>query len=152
MVCMNLESQRCYGLSNFNFGQTIWFGANDACLPNSTQHVPLEKFRNNINKILTHPLVSVHNVRTVLITPPPLDEYLRAKKDAEKGLTEPERTAEHTKLYAEVAREEASKLGVPLVDAWTLFQREAGWREGEPLIGSKEREQSPVFAELLEDG
>lgn len=102
--------------------------------------------------IVTHPSLGKHSARIILITPPPLDEYLREKRDAEKGLTEPERTAEHTKLYADATREEASKLGVALVDVWTLFQREAGWKEGEPLIGSKDREQSSVFIELLQDG
>lgn len=114
--------------------------------------MPLDKFRENLIKILTHPSVGKHDARIILITPPPLDEYLRMKRDAEKGLAEPERSAEHTKLYVDTVRDEASKLGVALVDVWTLFQRKAGWKEGEPLIGSKSREQSPVFAELLRDG
>ncbi|KAI9783603.1 MAG: isoamyl acetate-hydrolyzing esterase [Peltula sp. TS41687] len=138
-------------VANVRF-MTIWFGANDACLSSSSQHVSLDTFRENLNKILTHPSLEKHHAGIILLTPPPLDQYLRAKNDAEKGLTEPERTAEHTKLYVDVVREEASKLGVTLMDVWTLFQREAGWKEGEPLIGSKNREQSAVFAELLQDG
>jgi hypothetical protein len=37
-----------------------------------------------------------------LITPPPVDEYRLEESDKEKGVHEIRRTAEHTKLYADV--------------------------------------------------
>jgi isoamyl acetate esterase len=61
---------------------TIWFGANDACLPGSPQHVPLPRFTANIEHYLTS-LTSpssewyIPSANIILITPPPLVESMR---------------------------------------------------------------------------
>lgn len=65
---------------------------------------------------------------------------------------ERQRTAEHTKLYADACREIGKELGVPVLDLWSIFMAEAGWREGEPLSGSIKSERNKVLGELLHDG
>lgn len=57
----------------------IFFGANDARLPNTPggpdQHVPLEQYKSNLRKIATHQCIQAHSViRIILVTPPPVDE------------------------------------------------------------------------------
>lgn len=70
----------------------------------------------------------------------------------EHQLLERLRTAEHTKLYADACCEIGEELGVPVIDLWSVFMAEAGWRKGEPLPGSIKTERNKVLGELLHDG
>lgn len=70
----------------------------------------------------------------------------------EHQLAERQRTAEHTKMYADACYEIGKELGVPVLDLWSVFMAEAGWREGEPLAGSIKIGKNNVLGELLEDG
>ncbi|KAI9847078.1 MAG: hypothetical protein M1837_003196 [Sclerophora amabilis] len=53
---------------------TIFLGANDACLPPSSAHVPLPQYEANIRRyvdeILEHPMTA--GTKVILITPPPI--------------------------------------------------------------------------------
>ena len=69
-----------------------------------------------------------------------------------RGLTEPRRTAEHTKKYADATCEVGAKLGVVVLDIWSIFMKMTGWEEGQTLIGSKKVARSKVLDELLVDG
>jgi len=106
---------------------TIFFGANDAVLPDSPthQHVPLQEYKENLRSLITHETIEAHQPRIILITPGPVDEYQFFAR---------QRTAEHTKLYADACREIGKELGVPVLDLWSVFMAEAGWRKGEPLL------------------
>ena len=42
---------------------------------------------------------------------------------------EPERTNEHTGLYAAACREVGEATGVSVVDLWTIFQQDDNWAE-----------------------
>ncbi|KAJ8699788.1 isoamyl acetate-hydrolyzing esterase [Pleurotus ostreatus] len=62
---------------------TIWFGANDACIKPSPQHVPLDKFTENIRAIvqmITSPSSGYYSPDTkiILITPPPVNTIQRS--------------------------------------------------------------------------
>ncbi|KAI9726396.1 MAG: hypothetical protein M1834_009024 [Cirrosporium novae-zelandiae] len=133
---------------------TVFFGANDAVLPDvkDRQYVSLEHYRDNLISIAQHPLVKAHEPRIILITPGPIDEYQQEINDREKGYTELRRTAANAKIYAEMTRKVAKELNVPVVDTWTAFMTKAGWKEGEPLVGSKECPPNSVLRELLLDG
>ena len=122
---------------------TIFFGANDACLPGGAQYVPLAEYSSNLEAIVRHASVAQHEARAILITPGPVNEH---------QLANPGRTAANTKKYAEACREVGAKLKVPVVDLWTRFMTAAGWKEGQPLIGSKDVAPSHVMASLLSDG
>ena len=83
----------------------IFFGANDACLPNSStnQHVPLPEYAENLRKIIALAKEWAPGVRIILVTPPPVNEYQLEESDKAKyGITEPRRTAEHTRRYADM--------------------------------------------------
>ncbi|KAI9808390.1 MAG: hypothetical protein M1827_007487 [Pycnora praestabilis] len=133
---------------------TLWFGANDACLPSAEtgQHVPLPKYRDNLIAILTHPTIRAHSPNLILITPPPVDEYGLEESDRLRGIKHVMRTAEHTKLYADATREVGEELGPAVLDLWTVIMRLAGWKQGDALVGSKHVPRSPVLRSLLRDG
>lgn len=135
--------------------QTIFFGANDARLPNTpgfAQNVPLQQFKENVVKLATHELVAAHNPTIILVTPPPVDERLCLEKDRTVGINVIRRTAENTARYAEAVREVGKTLGLPVLDLWTAFMKEAGWNQGDPLPGSSDIPQNEVLVRLLHDG
>ncbi|KAE8352244.1 SGNH hydrolase-type esterase domain-containing protein [Aspergillus coremiiformis] len=131
---------------------TIFFGANDACLPGSAQHVPLHVFKENLTRIIQHPVTVAQNPHILILTPPPVNEYQLQGFDESKGNAHPSRTAEHTKKYAEAVREVGSSLGVPVVDVWSAFMSATGWKEGEPLPGSRDLPSLEKFERFFTDG
>ncbi len=90
--------------------------------------------------------MEAQNPRLILITPPPVDEYLFEKAK------ENDRRAEHTRTYADVVQELGLTYSFPVVDLWKLFMNKAGWSGEEPLIGSKSTAKNDVLPELLSDG
>ncbi|KLJ13112.1 hypothetical protein EMPG_11931 [Blastomyces silverae] len=148
---------------------TIFFGANDAVLPGFQQHVPLTLYKDNLIKILTHPLVKEHpETKLLLLTPPPVNEYqfspadtdADTDADTQPGAPEPEpeptspvmRKASQTKQYADACREVGKGLNVPVADIWTAFMTAAGWVDGQPLVGSREVPVNEKLQALLSDG
>lgn len=134
--------------------QTVFFGANDACLPGSAtgQHVPLNEYRKNLRDILQHSSVVAQKPRLILLTPPPVNEYQLEEADLVCGIQDPRRTAAHTKEYADACRQVGAEVGVVVLDVWSIFMAKTGWKEGEPLIGSKTIARNEVLEKLLKDG
>ncbi|ODM20654.1 hypothetical protein SI65_03707 [Aspergillus cristatus] len=131
---------------------TIFFGANDASLPRNAQYVPLDDYKKNLQTLVEHPATKAQNPRIILIAPPPINEYQLESFDASKGLQHPSRTAHHTKLYAEAAREVSASLNVPVADLWTAFMNATGWKEGQALPGSRDLPNDENLSRLLSDG
>src|SRR4051812_46732930 len=91
---------------------SIWFGANDACVPPSRQHVPLDKFVSN----LTHFIQMVHSpasdyyspdTRILLLTPPPINHFQRED--------DKDRVFDVTAKYAQAVRDVGAKENIPVV-------------------------------------
>ncbi|PWW79536.1 SGNH hydrolase [Tuber magnatum] len=132
---------------------TVFFGANDATLPNRSQHVPLDQYSENLKRIINHPLLVAHSPRIILITPPPICEYRTQDNDLARGIPGTQRRAANTKKYADAALEVGKALGIPTVNLWEAFvQHAGGWEEGNPLLGSKELPKNEKLGELLRDG
>ena len=117
---------------------TIWFGANDACLKPSPQHVPLDRFRANLHTLIERVPAGA---AIVLIAPPPVNTYQRgadlASRDPPKEL---DRSFEVTKQYAEAVKEVGSEKAVPVVDVWTVL-----WE----AVGKDERKLDQVLSDGL---
>jgi isoamyl acetate esterase len=90
-------------------------------------------------------------IKTLLIIPPPICAYRWGKVDLAANRN-PQRTAEHTALYASKARSVADELDIPYVDLWTEFLTAVGWKPSEPIVGSTNIPQSEKLGELLHDG
>ncbi|KAL4383444.1 hypothetical protein GQ457_15G000740 [Hibiscus cannabinus] len=115
---------------------TIFFGANDAALLGRTserQHVPVEEYKDNLRKIVSHLKECSPSMLIVLITPPPIDEegrmnYARATY-GEKAMKLPERTNENAGVYAKGCVEVAGELGIRSINIWSKMQETDGWQK-----------------------
>ncbi|KAK1268684.1 GDSL esterase/lipase [Acorus gramineus] len=135
---------------------TVFFGANDACLPDRSgafQHVPVEEYRLNLLSLLQLIRSRWPTTILLLITPPPIDEDGRLRfpyADDRSGL--PERTNAFAGTYRNACIDAAEELAVPVVDLWTKMQRFPGWeknllRDGLHLTAEGNR---VVFEEVVE--
>ena len=116
---------------------TIWFGANDACIKPSPQHVPLPKFTANLKHLIslvtspTSPYYSP-DTKILLITPPPVNTLQRGadlrSRDPPKEL---DREFKVTEAYAQAVRDVGREVGVPVVDVFQAIWSAAGQKEEE---------------------
>ena len=117
---------------------TIWFGANDACLPGEQQHVPLGQYAENLSKLI-HMVKSPSSewyspeTRIILFTPPPLNthqwiQHLRTRPSPPPRDTL-DRSVEATKAYAEAVIGVGDKENVPVIDTFKLLWDAAGGQE-----------------------
>jgi lysophospholipase L1-like esterase len=102
---------------------TIFFGANDAALPFSPQHVPLDRFKSNTKAMIDmikNPKSKFYNpkMRLILITPPPINEAQWGKRCQEQG-EKLNRTNEAARAYAECIMEVGRETCVPVADIWS---------------------------------
>ena len=133
----------------------IFFGANDSCLKGAvgSQHVPLEDYKRNLEVLITNDQVREQKPRTILVTPPPIEEYSREENDRAKGIPEPRRRASYTKLYADATREVGVAHNVTVLDLYAVFMRHAGQSKEDSLLeGSKEKPPNAQLRRLLHDG
>lgn len=112
---------------------TVFFGANDACLPNRCsgfQHVPLHEYKENLSSIVSFFKKRWPTTHVVLVTPPPIDEDARLRYpyvDNPEGL--PERTNEAAGEYARACILVANECHVPVIDLWTKMQQSPDWKK-----------------------
>jgi lysophospholipase L1-like esterase len=115
---------------------TIFFGANDASLPehNLRQHVPLDEFKANLRTIVAHFREQCPSAAILLITPPPVCHEQRIAFQRQRFPNSPsgvlERTNENAGVYADAVANVAQELGLPCVNLWAELQAAApgdGW-------------------------
>lgn len=104
---------------------TVFFGANDACLPGNSQHLPLKEYVTSLRRIINYKVLKRHGTKVIIIVPPPVNEHQMGKP-----LT---RKAWHTACYAQAARNLGRELRIPCVDIWSAFLRETGPAYQDPL-------------------
>ncbi|KAL3457292.1 GDSL Lipase/Acylhydrolase family protein [Aspergillus heterothallicus] len=130
----------------------LCLGCNDAVMPGMYQHVPLDTYKDNLRRIVQHPVVRAQNPRILLLTPPPVNQYQLEPFDAAEGVPHPSRTAARTRKYAEAVVQVGGELGVAVVDLWSTFMKSVGWREGDVLVGSRDAPKDEDFEGLFTDG
>ncbi|GKT43845.1 isoamyl acetate-hydrolyzing esterase 1 [Colletotrichum spaethianum] len=138
----------------------VLLGANDAVRPmdTTTQHVPLKDYKENLLKIVTHPNITAHNPKILLVTPPPIDEIRITELDLAWGHTKATRTSKISAEYTQAARDVAAEVpGVVLIDLWQALMDHAvsktpGFKTGGPLLGTPELGEQGGLADLLPDG
>ncbi|CAM6108707.1 unnamed protein product [Calypogeia fissa] len=113
---------------------TVFFGANDAAIPNAIHahlHVPLEEYNENLHKIIAHIKKQSASTHIVLIAPPPIDEEKLFKYAPTVGDTSGvlARQNELTKLYADECVKLAKVAGVPVINLWSTFQEALDWQK-----------------------
>ncbi|KAF4393067.1 hypothetical protein F8388_012576 [Cannabis sativa] len=141
---------------------TVFFGANDACLPDRSsafQHVPLDEYKRNLHSIVLFLKKRWPTTRIILITPPPIDEEGRLRHPYVENLTnEPERTNEAAGAYAKACVSVAGECGISVIDLWTKIHHFPHWkksclRDGLHLTPSGNRIVfDEVVRKLMEEG
>ncbi|KAM3345813.1 hypothetical protein ACQJBY_020381 [Aegilops geniculata] len=112
---------------------TVFFGANDACLPDRSQayqHVPLGEYQDNLRAICAYFKNKWPSVSIILITPPPIHEPARIRDmygDNDPS-RHPERTNEAASTYAQACIAVAKDLDHPVIDIWTQMQKFPDWQ------------------------
>lgn len=114
--------------------------------------MPLDEYKKNLVKILTHPAVQAHKPRLILIIPPPVEERRLEMRVKSQGYPKLNRFNDCTKIYSEAAHEVGKELGVAVCDLWSAFVARAGWNTGEPLPGQMGLPENEALKELLHDG
>lgn len=107
---------------------TCLVGSNDSTLPVSRQHVPLEEFKENIQKIVEYfkGMGRRRNeIPVILLTPPPLDERGWATYCGQTG-KDMDRTFELTRLYSRAAKAVGEELSLPVIDLHEILKGEEG--------------------------
>ena len=111
---------------------TIWFGANDACLRPSPQHVSLDAFVGNLRQMISAIRAAdiSRETRIILLTPPPVNTYQRG---AALAARDPPQACDReflvTKQYAEAVLAVAAAEHVSVVDIWSAMYEAAGGDE-----------------------
>ncbi|CCG82439.1 GDSL Lipase/Acylhydrolase family protein [Taphrina deformans PYCC 5710] len=123
----------------------LFFGANDATLPGTIQHVPLDDYLKNCEALLTS---SALRGKVIAVTPPPIEGY---SHDVVFGAT---RTAEVTHEYGVALKELCQRLQVPCADVWNEFMVAIDWKveHGKPLPGSLKVPKNERLCSFFRDG
>lgn len=134
----------------------IFFGANDASLPFSMQHVPLAKYAQNLSdmvEMITDSSSSryIPDVKVVLVAPPPVNEVQWKERCEERG-NPLDRSNELTKEYANAVKDVAKQHNVPVVDLWTEITNQVSVHSGneKPLSNGKTSHRD--LSDFLYDG
>ncbi|KAL2145989.1 hypothetical protein VTI28DRAFT_5646 [Corynascus sepedonium] len=138
----------------------ILFGANDAAvpLPTNFQHVPLDKYKANLARIINHPIITAHKPKIFLVTPPPLDEIRVTVLDRANGHPAAARQTKISAAYSEAVRQVAAEhSGVTLIDLHKALMDRAiqmtpGFDPKGPALGDPEGGVRGYLEHLLPDG
>jgi lysophospholipase L1-like esterase len=107
---------------------TIWFGANDACLKPSPQHVPKDTFVDNLRQMISiiRAADPSRETRIILLTPPPVNTYQRgAALAARNPPLACDRKFSTTREYAEAVLAVAAIEHLVVVDIWSAMYEAA---------------------------
>jgi lysophospholipase L1-like esterase len=127
--------------------------------------VPLDKFKANLKRIITHPHIVAHKPKIFLVTPPPLDEIRVTMLDKAIGHPAAARQTKISAKYSEAVRQVAAETpGVTLIDLYKAIYDRAvemtpSYREKikkggapPPLLGDPEGGVRGYLEQLLPDG
>lgn len=106
---------------------TVFFGANDAAVPASKQHVPIEEYQVNLEALVALLRQAWPACLLVIVTPPPVDqEVWDAGRGGPGGGM---RQLELTRLYAEAACKVAASAGCECIDFFKVIHARDDWKE-----------------------
>jgi lysophospholipase L1-like esterase len=117
----------------------IFFGTNDSA-QNAQQHVPLERYAENVRFLATEALR--RKVPIILVGPALVDEH---KTDGDRAIM--------TNLaYSNAVGKIAKELEVPFIDLWHAFLESKCLKEGDPIPGKLGEKTDQSLDDLLTDG
>ncbi|KAL4876178.1 SGNH hydrolase-type esterase domain-containing protein [Aspergillus karnatakaensis] len=126
----------------------LFFGTNDSIIPESKNHVPIPRFRENTQGIVR--AAQDAGIKVVLIGPGPFDHHQFITVMEEGWVCD--RTTLRARAYCDAAVELGQELRIPIVPLWYLIMSELGWKDGEPVYGLEEIPDKGYFKEYFNDG
>ncbi|KAH8702388.1 SGNH hydrolase-type esterase domain-containing protein [Talaromyces proteolyticus] len=133
----------------------VFFGTNDSVVPETEDHVPLARYKDNLRKMIgaSHQVGS----RVILVGPAPFNHHqfmdeIEKIRDVVGVDWVCDRTTLRAREYCDAAIELGKELNVPTVPLWYLIMAEIGWREGDPIDGLAESPASNELSKYLSDG
>ncbi|KUI65055.1 hypothetical protein VM1G_01117 [Cytospora mali] len=137
----------------------VLLGANDAAIPMDVdnQGLPIDQYKANLKQIITHPNVTAHSPKVLVVTPPPLDEIRTTELDTPK-YGKSARQQARSAAYSQAARDVAAEVpGTVCIDLQKALMDHAiantpGWDASLPPLGSVEGGRRGYLEKLLPDG
>ncbi|KAL2812300.1 SGNH hydrolase-type esterase domain-containing protein [Aspergillus granulosus] len=126
----------------------VFFGTNDSIVPESKNHVPIPRFKENIRKIVVS--AQKAGAKVVIIGPGPFDHHGFVAIMEEGWVCD--RTTLRARMYCDAAVELGCELGVPVVPLWGLIMADLGWKEGDDVYGLAEVPDEGRFRRYFYDG
>ena len=117
----------------------VFFGTNDSA-HNAHQHVPLERYAENVRFLATEALK--REVPTILVGPALVDEHK----------TNGDRATMTNLAYSNAVGNIARELRLPFIDLWHAFLESKGWKEGDAIPGKLGEKTDQNLDDLLTDG
>ena len=117
---------------------TLFFGANDACIPGERQHVPVQEYGENLTRIVQdirriakEQSSSDIDFPIIIMTPPPIDQD--AWKKYLNLFDHNDRRNDLAREYGMEAKRVAKLLNCPVLDTWELLGGDNLTRFGQHL-------------------
>lgn len=120
----------------------VFMGTNDAA--STFQSVPLEKYRENLDKMVK--MILHHGIKVIVVGPALHDQTLSRIAREDRDEDDAFSSSAATRKYADAASHVAFGNNVPFIDLWKVFQKHGLWTTQELMEGS------PDLSELLVDG
>lgn len=105
---------------------TVFFGANDSCVPGESQHVELQQFVDVLRDIVNYAVFNRQGglkTNIIVITPPPVNEHQFVRTPTGDF----QRRTGVTSQYARAAEQAAKAYGVHVIDLWSIIMQKVGW-------------------------
>ncbi|CAI7632958.1 unnamed protein product [Penicillium viridicatum] len=104
----------------------VFFGTNDSIVPESANHVPLARYKDNLRQIVA--TVEQAGAKVVLVGPGPFNHHQFVAANGKDFFCD--RTTLRARAYCDAAMEIGAELNVPAVPLWYLVMEDwAGKRE-----------------------
>ncbi|KAJ5954053.1 hypothetical protein N7501_008332 [Penicillium viridicatum] len=126
----------------------VFFGTNDSIVPESANHVPLARYKDNLRQIVA--TVEQAGAKVVLVGPGPFNHHQFVAANGKDFFCD--RTTPRARAYCDAAMEVGVELNVPTVPLWYLVMEELGWKEGDAIYGLAELPADNPLNDYLSDG
>ena len=118
----------------------------------SLYHVPICEYKENLEKIATHPCVMQQKPYILLVTPPPIN--LAQFPESYRGARKADQTREYAKACLEAAEACQKTIdGIQVLDFWGKMMKEIRWNEeGAAIPGTPGHPLNRALGRFFKDG
>ncbi|KKK14881.1 hypothetical protein ARAM_002841 [Aspergillus rambellii] len=126
----------------------VFFGTNDCIAPESKNHVPIPRYKENMRQIVQ--TAQGVGAKVVIVAPGPFNYHQFRSVVEASWLCD--RDTRWARGHCDAAIELGKELNVPVVPLWYLIMADAGWKEGDPLYGLEELPAENPLTPYFNDG